>query len=95
MFSRAYLIDAGERALRTIAQTLLATLGAAGTGLIDAPWWAALSAAGMAGVLSLLTSAAGAYAGASGTASLTSAVAPADPSTAGHRYTDDPDDTPP
>ncbi|MFE7609258.1 holin [Streptomyces celluloflavus] len=45
-----------ERAARTFAQALLAVLGAAGAGLLDAPWLSALSAAAMAAVLSLLTS---------------------------------------
>lgn len=45
-----------ERAAKTFAQTLGAVLSAAGLGLIDAPWWASLSAAGMATLLSLLTS---------------------------------------
>ncbi len=49
-----------ERALKTFAQALLAVLGAGSFGLLDAPWLPALSTAGMAAVLSVLTSIAGA-----------------------------------
>lgn len=45
-----------ERALKTAAQTAGALLVAAGTGLIDTDWLTAGSVAGMAGVLSVLTS---------------------------------------
>ncbi|MGW0522836.1 holin [Crossiella sp. NPDC003009] len=48
--------SATERALKTLAQALVAVLGADGIGLLNAPWTAALSAAGMAALLSLLTS---------------------------------------
>ncbi|OKI04920.1 hypothetical protein A6A06_09495 [Streptomyces sp. CB02923] len=44
-----------ERIVRTFAQSLLAILGAGATGVIDAPWLGALSAAGLAAVLALLT----------------------------------------
>lgn len=37
-----------ERTIRTFAQALLAVLGAAGAGLLDAPWLPALSTAAMA-----------------------------------------------
>lgn len=43
------------RALKTFAQTLAASLGVAST-LTDAPWGYAFAAAGMAAVLSILTS---------------------------------------
>ncbi|MFJ4702789.1 holin [Streptomyces sp. NPDC088768] len=55
------LFDAGfwrattERTVRTVAQSALAVLGAGATGVLDAPWLAVLSTAGMAGVLALLT----------------------------------------
>ncbi len=45
----------GERAARTFCQSLAAVLVASGTGVLDADWRAALSTAGMAGVLALLT----------------------------------------
>jgi len=54
--SRAFWADAGNRAVRTFAQSELALLTSSGAGLIDAPWWASLSASGMAALLSLLTS---------------------------------------
>ncbi|GCD46105.1 holin [Streptomyces paromomycinus] len=44
-----------ERVVRTFAQALLAVLGAGATGVIDAPWLGALSAAGLAALLALLT----------------------------------------
>lgn len=47
---------AGERAVKTFAQALLALLGADTTGIVHAAWTTALSVAGMAAVLSLLTS---------------------------------------
>ncbi len=45
-----------ERAVKTFAQSLLAVLGVSGIGLLSAPWTAALSTAGMAAILSVLTS---------------------------------------
>lgn len=47
---------ATERAIRTAAQSMLAVLGVGATGVLDAPWVGAASVAGMAAVLSLLTS---------------------------------------
>ena len=45
-----------ERAIKTVAQSLVAVLGVAGTGLLTVDWVAALSVAGTAGLASLLTS---------------------------------------
>lgn len=45
-----------ERAVKSFAQTLVALLSADGIGLVDAPWTIALSTAGMAALLSMLTS---------------------------------------
>lgn len=49
---------AGIRAIKTMAQTAVATIGAAAV-LSDVNWIMAVSAAVLAGVLSLLTSVAG------------------------------------
>lgn len=49
---------AGVRAIKTMAQTAVATIGAAAV-LSDVNWVMAVSAAVLAGVLSLLTSVAG------------------------------------
>jgi len=50
---------ASARALRTVFQTALAMVGSTAVFLSDVNWWAVLSASLMAGILSLLTSAAG------------------------------------
>ena len=45
-----------ERAVKTFAQALAALLVAAGTGILDTDWTTSASVAGMAAVVSLLTS---------------------------------------
>lgn len=55
MLTRAFWKAAAERAARTFAQALLAVLGAGSAGILDADWPGALSAAGMAAVLALVT----------------------------------------
>ena len=58
MFTKAWLKAAGIRAIKTVAQTAVATIGTAA--LIESVnWLAVLSASALAGVLSLLTSIAG------------------------------------
>jgi hypothetical protein len=47
---------AAERAVKTFAQAEVALLVADGTGILDTDWTASLSAAGMAALISLLTS---------------------------------------
>lgn len=54
----AWLRAAGIRAVKTTAQTAAATIGSAAL-LTDVDWKIVLSASALAGILSLLTSAAG------------------------------------
>lgn len=55
---KEWLKAAGVRAVKTVAQTAVATIGTA-TVLGDVNWLMILSASALAGVLSLLTSVAG------------------------------------
>lgn len=58
MFTRIWWKSAGIRAIRTVAQTAVATIGTAA--LIErVNWLSVLSASALAGILSLLTSIAG------------------------------------
>lgn len=66
--------DAIERAVRTTAQVLVALLIAGGTGILDTDWLASFSAAGMAGILSVLTSIASEVKSPDGTASMVNAT---------------------
>lgn len=71
MFSKLFILDAAERAVKTIAQTIVATLLASeAIGLFDANWGDIFSVAGLAGVVSLLTSIASSQTGDSQSASL-------------------------
>jgi len=56
MWTPAFWQGLLERAVKTFAQALIAVLSANGVGLVNADWGGALSAAGMAMVLSILTS---------------------------------------
>lgn len=58
---KALAATAAVRAVKTFAQTLGAMLTAAGTGLLDTDWLTSLSVAGMAALLSLLTTVGGDY----------------------------------
>ena len=74
---KGVLADIGERAVKTFAQTLIAYFGAGSLDLLHTDWKTALSLAGGAGVLSVLSSLVSLPIGQGGTASLTSAVVPA------------------
>lgn len=56
LYTLAFWAAAGERAVKTVAQTAASLLVAGGFGLLDADWIAVASVSGMAGVVSLLTS---------------------------------------
>jgi glyoxylate carboligase len=56
MFSRMFFIATAERSIKTVAQTAAALLVGNGVGLLNADWVSVLSVAGMAGVVSVLTS---------------------------------------
>lgn len=56
MWTVLFWKGAGERALKTFAQSVLATLTATSTGILAAPWLVAFDLGGMAAVLSVLTS---------------------------------------
>jgi hypothetical protein len=52
---KEWIKAAGMRAIKTVAQTALATIGSAAI-MGDVNWWVVLSASALAGILSLLTS---------------------------------------
>jgi uncharacterized membrane protein (DUF373 family) len=53
----AFVEYAGERAIKTVAQTALATIAASQViGIIDVDWVQVLSVSALAGILSVLTS---------------------------------------
>ncbi|MFK4953644.1 holin [Lactococcus garvieae] len=62
MFTKTFLKDTVERAVKTFAQSLVASL-AVGTGLLDVDWLNALSIAGLATIISVLTSVGSGYVG--------------------------------
>jgi hypothetical protein len=76
MWTLAFWKAAFERAVKTFAQALVAVMTADGFGLLDADWPARLSAAGLAALLSLLTSIGSAGAGNPGPSLSTEAVEP-------------------
>ena len=58
IFTKTWLCAAAVRAVKTVAQTALATIGTSAV-LSEVNWVAVLSASVLAGVLSVLTSVAG------------------------------------
>lgn len=54
---KRYWDYAGERAAKTVAQTAIATMTAAGViGILEVDWVQVVSVSGLAGIMSLLTS---------------------------------------
>ena len=53
---KKYFDFAGERAVKTLAQVALATIGVNAAGILDVDWVQVASVSALAGVMSLLTS---------------------------------------
>ena len=53
---KAYWGFAGERAIKTVAQVAIATIGVGAVGILDVEWAQVVSVAALAGIISLLTS---------------------------------------
>jgi hypothetical protein len=53
---RAYWDYSAERAVKTIAQSALASIGVGAAGIVDVDWTQVASVAALAGIMSLLTS---------------------------------------
>ena len=70
MFTKAFWLDAGERALKTFAQAFLSVLAVSGVTVLNLNWTEALAIAGTATLGSVLTSIVSAKAGGTETASL-------------------------
>lgn len=58
IFTKEWFYAAGIRAIKTVAQTAIATIGT-GALLSDVNWLMVLSASALSGILSMLTSIAG------------------------------------
>lgn len=72
MFTTQFWKDAGERAVKTFAQAAVALLTAGATGLLGIDWQQVVSVAGLAALVSVLTSVGSDYVGERGSASLIS-----------------------
>lgn len=59
----SFWVRSVERAIKTVAQTAVATITANATGLLDADWITVGSVSGLAGLVSLLTSIGSGYVG--------------------------------
>lgn len=53
---KKYWAYAGERAIKTVAQTALATIGVGAVGILEVDWVNVGSVSALAGIMSLLTS---------------------------------------
>ena len=53
---KKYLDYSLERALKTVAQVAIASIGATAVGVLDVEWVQVLSVSALAGIMSLLTS---------------------------------------
>ena len=69
MFTKSFWKAAAERAIKTVAQALIAVIAASQFNWLSADWQSVLGTAATAGVLSLLTSIASAGVGDKGTPS--------------------------
>lgn len=78
IFTKAFGLATAERATKTLCQTWAALLLADGTGLLDTDWTASLSVAGMAAVISVLTSVGSGAVGEQGPSLTTESTALAD-----------------
>lgn len=56
MFTREFWVGAAERALKTVAQSVVAVLGVGAVGVLSVDWVQTLSVAAAAGLASILTS---------------------------------------
>lgn len=74
MWTKAFWIDAGERAVKTFAQAAVAAIGANALGVLDVDWVALGSVAALAAIVSVLTSIASAPLSTRGTASVVNEV---------------------
>lgn len=74
--TRDFWLDTAERAVKTAAQALIAYFTAGAINVLNADWGEALTVAGTATLLSVLTSLLSLKLGNSGTASATDAVVP-------------------
>lgn len=56
MFTREFWVGTAERALKTVAQSVVAVLGVGAVGILSVDWVQTLSVAAAAGLASILTS---------------------------------------
>lgn len=56
LWTHEFWVGAAERAVKTVAQAIVAVVGVAGTGLLSVDWVQTLSVAAAAGLASVLTS---------------------------------------